>query len=1036
MDMPPPVPGASNDDSAPIGPVVAHGPQRHFLTMLFADLSGSTRMSAALEAEDYAALLANLSHLYWTVVGRHKGLVVRIQGDGMLAVFGHPRPGEDDGRRATVAALELHAAVRALNVEPRWAALGPLRLHSGIHAGLVLVSEGDVVKGRLELTGVAPNITARLSAAAQPDEILVSAESIGPDSGLFIVASRRTLHLEGAPEPVAALSIVARAAAENRFEARAKRGLSQFVGRADVLDKLASTWAGARAGRARALALVGTAGMGKTRLANHFLERCQADGVTVVRGYCESYLGAEPLQPFQQMLRAMVPSPPGMSGEDAATRARDDLLRLVPGWDPPPAFLPHALSLKLPAGAPPAALPPQAVHQSFVSLFAELARQAPLVMFIDDWQWSDDGSHQLLGALMGLQVPLLILLAARGETELALPQSVTMVDVLPLGEDDAVSTVKRLLPQAHPFLVREICAYAGGNPLFLEELCHRAANDAEVRPVVHVHGGEAWLKALIASRIARLPKAQIDIVQSAAVIGHTMPNWLFEHVTGCSAEDPVVRALAEQDLIFPGEQAGTMRFKHGLTRDVVYDGVGLRERTRLHLLTAQTLAARSADVATTGAQVCEALAYHFDAAGEPQQAAAYAEAAGDRAVFASALDRAKSQYRAALVALDKVGPSPTVIKRWAAIAQRLGLASVFDPSREELPVFERAIELAQASGDSGAIARARYWLGYMHYALGDAPAALMHLELARQHARLAEDPRLGVQIDATLGQALASAGRYREALGLLDEAIEIKRRHRSGAGNAVGLTYSLTCKGYALGDRGDFEAAQACFEEALHDTGCDQPEVVGSVRGWYGAVRLWQGRYDEAAQLAVEAWREGERVRSLHLMGMGRAVAGYARWRACGDPLALDDLRQAVGWLSRRGNALFSSMNHGWLAEALAACGDEAGARRHAAQALRRAHRSNDLLGVSMACRTMCLQSARAGQAAKAEHWLAAARHWAEIRDSRRERAENALCGAELALVGGRGAQAAPLLDAAEAEFVAMGMQAQRSRVQGLRQTA
>jgi tetratricopeptide (TPR) repeat protein len=514
-----------------------------------------------------------------------------------------------------------------------------------------------------------------------------------------------------------------------------------------------------------------------------------------------------------------------------------------------------------------------------------------------------------------------------------------------------------------------------------------------------------------------------------------MPNWLFERVTGCAPGDPLVRALAEQDLIFPGEQAETLRFKHGITRDAVYDGVGLRERTRLHLATARALAARSTDVATTGAEACEALAYHFAAAGEPQHAAAYAEAAGDRAMFASALDRAKSQYRASLVALNALAPSPAVVKRWATISQRLGLASVFDPSRDELPLFERAVELAQASGDASGVARARYWLGYMHYALGDAPAALRQLEEAGRNARLSDDTRLTVQIDATMGQALASAGRYREALALLEAAIAIKRRHRSGAGNAVGLTYSLACKGYALGDQGEFEAAQACFEEALNETACDQPEVVGSVRGWYGAMRVWQGRYPEAIQLAGEAWREGDRVRSLHLMAMGRAVASCARWHQSGDPQALDDLREAVGWLSRRGNALFSSLNHGWLAEGLAAVGDVVGARNHAAHALRRVRRS-DLLGASLACRTMCLQSARVGQVAKATRWLEAARHWASVRESRREQAENTLCAAQLALACGRFEQATPLLAEADAAFTKLGMHAHRAKVQGLRQTA
>jgi class 3 adenylate cyclase/tetratricopeptide (TPR) repeat protein len=1030
-------PSGSSDPDGAVAANTEAVPQRRFVAMLFSDLSGSTRLSASFEAEDYAALIQRLSQCYRSVVARHGGLVVRIQGDGMLAVFGHPNLDENNGRRAAEAALDLHAAVRALQLDSAAGPVGPLTLHSGIHAGLVLIGEGNVVTGRLELTGIAPNIAARLAAAAQPDEVLVSAGTLGPDSGLFVVQCRRTLHLHGAPGPVEALSLVARAAGDNRFEARARRGLSPFVGRSGMLDRLTAMLDETMSGQTRALVLLATAGMGKTRLANHFLDRCKASGFAVVRGYCDSYLAAEPLQPFQQMLRALALPVPGASSEEAVRHACEQLAAHAPGWNPPPAFLPHALSLNLPAAVAQEPLPGQAVHSSFVSLFSDMASRRPLVIFIDDWQWADDGSHQVLDALTALQVPLLVLLAARAgqDHELALPQAVVRVELPPLSDDETVRIVKCWLPQAHPFLVSEICSYAGGNPLFLEELCHRAAADVQTRHVQHVQGGEAWLTGLIASRVARLPRAQMDLVRSAAVIGHTMPTWLFERVAGCPAEDPQVRALAEQDLIFPGEQPGTLRFKHGITRDVVYEGVGLRERTVLHFITAQALQARTSDMSTTGTEVCEALAYHYGAAGQPEQAAVYAEAAGDRAVFASALDRAKSQYRAALTALDRLGLTPGVIKRWAAIVQRLGLASVFDPSREEVPVFERALEIAQSSGDAGAIARARYWLGYIHYALGDAPAALAHLEEARRQAPLSNDSKLGVQIDATLGQALASAGRYRDAMGLLDAAIAIKRRHRSGAGSAIGLTYSLACKGYALGDQGHFDAAQACFEEALTDTGCDRPEVVGSVLGWYGAVRLWQGRYEEAIRLAGDAWREGERVRSLHLMSMGRAVNACARWRLDADAEALTDLREAVGWLSRRGNALFASLNYGWLADALATSGASQEARDFAAQALRRA-RGLDLLGASLACRAMCAQSVRAGRLAGAARWLEEARRWAQARDSRREQAENDLCAAELELACGRAEQATALLARADAAFADMGMQAHRSKVNALRQQA
>jgi tetratricopeptide (TPR) repeat protein len=319
----------------------------------------------------------------------------------------------------------------------------------------------------------------------------------------------------------------------------------------------------------------------------------------------------------------------------------------------------------------------------------------------------------------------------------------------------------------------------------------------------------------------------------------------------------------------------------------------------------------------------------------------------------------------------------------------------------------------------------------LYYSLGDALAALSQLQDAQRIAR-SHNAGLVVRIDATLGQALASAGRYRDAFGYLDRAIAIMRRRRSSADVAEGLSYSLTCKGYALGDQGEFEAAQACFVEALNNTACNKPEVIGSVRGWYGAVQLWQGRYDEAIQLGGEACKQGESVRSLHLMSMGRAVAACARWHRSGDPQALADLREAVDWLSRGGNALFSSLNHGWLADGLAASGDVLGARTHAAQALRRT-RYGDLLGASLACRAMCLQSARAGQVAKARRWLEAAQQWARVRESRREQAENTLCAAELALACGRFEQAALLLAEADAAFTEMGMQAHRVKVQGLR---
>jgi class 3 adenylate cyclase len=291
--------------AAPAAPAAPVG-QRRLLTLLFADLSGSTAMAEWMEAEHYSAMLAGLRTLYERIVPHHGGVIARIQGDGMLAVFGHPEVREDDGRRATEAALELHAAVRELLPPgPRPADFPGLALHSGIHAGIVLVTDGDQMRGRFELLGNAPNIAARLSEAAKRDEIIASEESLGLQSQFFDTGPRFSLQLRGRATPLAAYRVFGRAPVGRRYEASMRRGLAPFVGRGTELTALEAALASALQGRTVWLGMRAGAGVGKTRLTEEFLRRAADQACQIHRGYCESYLSAEPLQPFLQMLRGL-----------------------------------------------------------------------------------------------------------------------------------------------------------------------------------------------------------------------------------------------------------------------------------------------------------------------------------------------------------------------------------------------------------------------------------------------------------------------------------------------------------------------------------------------------------------------------------------------------------------------------------------------------------------------------------------------------------------------------------------------------------
>jgi len=747
--------------------------RRLYVTVLFADLSDSTRLGESLEAEEYAAMLNAVRRLCRDIVTRHGGHIARLQGDGLLAIFGYPSPLEDDGRRATEVALELHDAVSRLVVARASVSPEHLRLHSGIHSGLVYLLEGSIELGRFEIVGSVPNMAAGLSDLAGSGEIVVSEETLGPQADFFATSATEMVKPKGAKQPLAVRRVLGRALVQRTFEARARRGLTPFVGRDLPIGVLRSELQATLGGEPRCVALVGEAGVGKTRLIEEVLATPAAQRFHVLRGYCESYLGAEPLQPFLQIERSL-----GTDLGSAAAEAGGEL---------------------------PQALPRQ---------IDRMASTRPVLVAVDDWQWADDASRQVLDSIRRLESAVCVVLGTRtmnDEVIAGLPMRT--VEVPPLSLDEAEQTMKWLLPGADPFVVADIHRHAGGNPLFIEELCHNAVNEG---PDAVASGGRArmaWMDALIVSRVARLTPAEANLLSAAAVLGNIFPARLLEKLTGCGEGHPLMLALAEGDFLFPSSQVGILRFKHGITREVVYRAIGLQQRRSIHQRVANAL---MEDPDALREESFGALAYHFDGAGDPAKAGHFYELAGDKSMNALALDRARDQYLAGLRSLDAQTPlSREQLLQWCALSGKLGMACVFDPLGlvDGVALFARAVALARATGDRPAIARAEYWMGYICYAKGMPREAAVHCERSLATAADGQDERLVDQVRATLGQVLVAAADYDRALPLLDSAVSAKRRHATkGSRIAVGSAYALACKGCLLGDRGEFRLAQQCFD--------------------------------------------------------------------------------------------------------------------------------------------------------------------------------------------------------------------------------
>lgn len=956
--------------------LVPEGGTRRFLTLLFADLCESSQLATIVDAEQFADVLRRLRMAARESITRHGGLIARIQGDGVVAVFGHPVTAEDDARRAVDAALDLRDAVNSLELAGMRGAASRIGLHSGIHAGLVFVEEGDLERGRLDLVGHTVNTAARLCSLARDGEVCVSESALGAYRDFFEATHLRELPIKGQSEPVPVRTIVRRAdSVGRRFEAGARWGLSDFVGRSEAWAVLQGAWRQVVDGSSARVLITGPPGLGKTRLLEEFARTGLEPGARVLRGYCESYIVAAPMQPFLQILRA--------AGEGMA--AEHDPVAIA-AW------------------------------------IGERTSKGPTLLMLDDWQWADDASRQVLDRLLQREWPLMVLVASRSAAAAAVEtRGFVVVELAPLDAEASARVIGQRLPSRDPFLAEEIHAYAGGIPLFVEELCHAHAAGASIRAGVP-QSGTAWLSMLVASRLTRLDERLADLVRLASVIGRSFPESLLRASAARPVEAASIAALAAEDFVFPGEQPGQLRFKHGITRDAVYATVALAERERLHAGVAAELLRQ----AEAGAEApSEALAYHFSAAGDVARAAVHAEQAGDRAMKANALDRARDQYATALRNLDRAGElGDAGLRQWCRVAQKLGMACVFDPisipDREQL--LERAVTMADRLGDPNAQARALYWLGYARYAVGRARGGIASIVRALELATASGDERLSAQVRATLGQALTAVCRYDEALPLLDDAIGAKRRNAAPGGSvAIGSAYALACKGLLLADRARFGPSREAFAEARMLLGGSGHPVAASVCGLMGISLLWEGAWEEARVAGQEGAAVADASRSRQLLAMGHAIAGFARWRATGDASGIDAVREAVQWIEARAGRFMVSLLYGWLLHAADWRGDHAGARRDAARLMLRA-RDGDDIGEAMGCRAMAGLSLQQGAPADAARWLQRARRSADLRGAPHEAAHNLLAQARWLAATEDAAAAEPLLRLARDRMLSLGM--------------
>jgi class 3 adenylate cyclase len=606
--------------------------KRKTVTLLFADVTGSTALGEQLDPEAYRSVMGRYFAVSREAVERHGGTVEKFVGDAVLAVFGVPEVREDDALRAVRAAAEVTTAIAALSEELTRGFGVSLSIRVGVNTGPVVV--GTARAGGSFATGDAVNTAARLEQAAGPGEVLLGEGTYALVRDAVTAEEREPVTAKGKAEPVRAYRLTS---VDRQAAGRARRSDAALVGRAveaRTLDDLFSRTLTTQ--RGHLVSVLGAPGIGKTRLVADFLQRV-GDRAKVLRGRCVSYGQGITYWPLVQVLREAA----GLQGDESSEVARHALSSLLRGSADDEEVVRLLLPLLGADGEPGDA---DQTAWAASRLLEQIALRAPVVVEVDDLHWAEPTLLDLLQRVTEetRDLPLLMVCQARPELLDTHPSwghgSVNAVSLglEPFDSEDTAASLASLLGRGVPAqLVEAVAAWSGGNPLFVEEM---TTHLVETGMLVHSPDDGGWLitgeltaanvpatvSALLAARLERLSSRERDLLEAVSVVGLEFTTAQARHLwRGDSTEDDTVDllgALARRDLLRRDRSGGAdgWMFRHALIRETAYDGLPKADRSRLHAALAEHLTVTASEAGSAGREQAAFVAHHLT------RAAAYA----------------------------------------------------------------------------------------------------------------------------------------------------------------------------------------------------------------------------------------------------------------------------------------------------------------------------------------------------------------------------------------------------------------------------
>jgi class 3 adenylate cyclase/tetratricopeptide (TPR) repeat protein len=815
--------------------------ERRPVTVLFADVVGFTSLAEQLDPEELRSLMMGCFQTLAEEIRRYDGFIEKFIGDAILAVFGAPVAHEDDPERAVHAALGMQSRLQQVRTSVGGSTAGALTMRIGVNTGLVVA--GTVGEGKdYGVVGDTVNVAARLQQIGVPGKVTVSEETYRLIRKSFDCRPLGSLALKGKADPMHTFEVIGPRVKRQDVFSEVESFRAPLIGRDDELRQLMDFIARASKGKPQVVSLIGEAGIGKSRLVTELLHRLDSEGILkqiVLYQITCSAFGSEAYRVLIDFFRTCF----ALTAEDSAAQAKTKIVACLQAIGAPTEPIVPVVErlLGFTEGERNAEhLDPEQLKRQLFLAMREICqrqcRQHPVLLVVEDFQWADAASVELLRSLVDriADQPLLLLLVSRPAPQIGVIYSAkvdaTVLRLQPLNAEDGTALLEALLRpllSALPSGLRDTVARrAAGNPLFLEEAVRslidtgvlvKTPEGARVSGDVTNLEIPATIQGIILSRLDSLDPGAKQLLLEAAVIGPTFTLELLRQIaTQPHALHSHVEMLLRSDLLSEVADAvgrpTEYRFRNLLIQEVAYNSLLRKRRAVLHQQIAHALERLHPQLHD---EHLAQLAHHYSLSDDWGRALQYLLRFGDRAARIYANQDAISCYRRALALLEEheenpplkaevlekladthsaLGDPEAALESWqaalacyemlgkwnrlAVVHRKIGLHWWGQGNHEKtIAHFDHGLNLLTQDPDNVEAALLYHELGRLYFRRGEDEEAIRWTQKALELGQRLDAPEVLSQAFNTLGVSLARRGELEEGVAKVEQSLQIALQH-------------------------------------------------------------------------------------------------------------------------------------------------------------------------------------------------------------------------------------------------------------------